>query len=103
MTIEPLGLRRPTLSKSSKKTKSMIVILAIVLIILIFGVATGMREAQSSHTKQAPAYYTSAYCESKVLTLAAHGVVTAVEGFNGAMDECTHAIGPNSIYGEASM
>lgn len=102
MTIEPLGLRRPTLSKSSKKTKSMIVILAIVLIILIFGVATGIREAQS-YTKQAPAYYTSAYCESKVLTLAAHGVVTAVEGFNGAMDECTHAIGPNSIYGEASM
>lgn len=101
MTIEPLGLRRPTLSKSSKKTKSMIVILAIVLIILIFGVYNwNKRSSVFSYKTSICLLYK---CESKVLTLAAHGVVTAVEGFNAAMDECTHVIGPNSIYGEASM
>ena len=41
MTLESLEFRRPTVSKSSKKTKSIIVIGAIVLtIILAFGVAT---------------------------------------------------------------
>jgi hypothetical protein len=102
MTIEPAELQLPTASKSGKKTKSMMVILTIVLIILIFGVATGLREAQSPHTKQAPAYiYTRAYCEPKVLGLAAHGEIAGAEGVNGAMYECTHMVSPYSIYSVA--
>jgi hypothetical protein len=103
MTIEPSELQLPTASKSGKKTKSMVMILTIVLIILIFGVASGIREeAQYPHTKQAPAYiYTRAYCEPKVLGLAAHGEIAGAEGVNGAMYECTHLVSPYSIYSEA--
>jgi hypothetical protein len=43
MTLESIGLRRPTISKSSKKPKSIIMIGTIVLTIIVaFGVATGL-------------------------------------------------------------
>jgi hypothetical protein len=72
---KPLELRRPTVSKSSKKTKSMIVIGAAVLtIILAFGVATGLSTGLSSTTKQAN-------CTSKVLELAKNGIVREFGGY----------------------
>jgi len=101
MAIELPELQRPKVSKSGKKTKSIMVILAMVLIIIIFGVATELREAQSSHTKEPRAYYTSAYCWGKVLNLAVVGKIARVEGVNGAMYECTHVVSPYSIYSEA--
>ncbi|HYT41639.1 MAG TPA: hypothetical protein VEP90_04795 [Methylomirabilota bacterium] len=97
MTLESLEFRRPTVSKSSKKTKSIIVIGAIVLtIILAFGVAAGAGIGlPSSPTKQAN-------CTSKVLELAQKGIVRDVGGYNGAIYECTHMHGLSSVYGEAS-
>jgi hypothetical protein len=96
MTLEPLELRRPTVSKSSKKTKSMIVIGAIVLTtILTFGVATGLSTGLlSSPTKQAN-------CTSKVLELAQKGIVRDTGGYYGAIYECAHMHGLSSVYGEA--
>jgi hypothetical protein len=103
MAIGLPELQRPKVSKSGKKTKSITVILAIVVIIIILGVATEIREAQSSYTREVPGYYTSAYCWGKVLKLAVHGEVAGAEGVNGAMYECTHVVSPYSIYSDARM
>jgi len=46
MTLEPIELRRSTVSKTSKKPKSIIIIRVIVLTIIVaFGVATGLSTA----------------------------------------------------------
>jgi hypothetical protein len=97
MTLESLEFRRSTVSKSSSKTKSIVVIGAIVLaIILAFGVATGLSIGlPSSPTKVSN-------CTSKVLELAQKGIVRDVGGYNGAIYECTHMHGLSSVYGEAS-
>jgi hypothetical protein len=97
MTLESLEFRRSTVSKSSKKTKSIIVIGAIVLtIILAFGVATAIGAGlPSSPTKLAN-------CTSKVLELAQKGIVREVRGYYGAIYECTQMRGLSSVYGEAS-
>ena len=54
MTLEPIELRRPRVSKGSRKTKSIIVIGGIVLtFIVVFGVASGLSTGlYSSPTKQ---------------------------------------------------
>jgi hypothetical protein len=93
MTLEPLELRRPAVSKSNKKTKSIIVIGAIILtIILAFGIATGLSIGlPTSPTKQTN-------CTSKVLELAQKGIVRDT----GAIYGCTHMHGLSSVYGEAS-
>ena len=97
MTLESIEFRRSTVSKSSSKTKSMIVIGAIVLtIILAFGVATGLSTGlPSSPTKVAN-------CTSKVLELAQNGIVRETGGYYGAINECSHMHGLSSVYGEAS-
>jgi hypothetical protein len=97
MTLESLEFRRSTVSKSNSKTKSIIVIGAIVLaIILAFGVATGLSIGlPSSPTKVSN-------CTSKVLELAQKGIVRDVGGYNGAIYECTHMHDLSSVYGEAS-
>jgi hypothetical protein len=97
MTLESLEFRRSTVSKSSKKTKSIFVIGAIVLTIIVaLGVATGLSIGlPSSPTKQAN-------CTSKVLELAQKGIVRDVGGYNGAIYECTQMHGLSSVYGEAS-
>jgi hypothetical protein len=86
-----------SVSKSSSKTKSIIVIGAIVLtIILAFGVATALSTGvPSSPTKLAN-------CTSKVLELAQKGIVRDAGGYYGAIYECTHMDGLSSVYGEAS-
>jgi hypothetical protein len=97
MTLESLEFRRPTVSKSSTKTKSIIVIGAIVLtIIFAFGVATGL----STGLPSSPMKNTN--CTSKVLELAQKGIVREVAGYYGAISECTHMHGLSSIYGKAS-
>jgi hypothetical protein len=97
MTLESIEFRRSTVSRSSKKTKSIIVIGAIVLtIILAFGVATGLSTGlPSSPTK-------NAICTAKVLELAQKGVIREVNGYSGAIYECTHMHGLSSVYGESS-
>jgi hypothetical protein len=97
MTLESIEFRRSTVSKSSKKIKSLIVIGAIVLtIILAFGVATAMGTSLPSSPMK------NANCTSKVLELAQKGMVREVGGYNGAIYECTHMHGLSSIYGEVS-
>jgi hypothetical protein len=93
MTLESLEFRRSSVSKSSRKTKSMIVIGAIVLtIILAFGVATGLSTGLTS----SPMKHTN--CTSKVLELAQKGIVREVGGYYGAIYECTHMHGWSSVY-----
>jgi hypothetical protein len=97
MTLESLEFRRPTVSKSSPKTKSIIVIGVIGLtIIMAFGVAAGISTGLSS----SPMKLTS--CTSKVLELAQKGIVREVGGYSGAIYECIHMHGWSSVYGEAS-
>jgi hypothetical protein len=97
MTLESLEFRRSTVSKSSSKTKSIIVIGAIMLtIILAFGVATGLSTGLSSSPMKV------ANCTSKVLELAQKGIVREVGGYDGAIYECTHMHGWSSVYGVAS-
>jgi hypothetical protein len=96
MTLESLEFRRSTVSKSSTKTKSKIVIGAIVLtIILAFGVATGLSTGLPSSMKHTN-------CTSKVLELAQKGLVREIGGYYGAIYECTHMLSLSSIYGETS-
>ena len=97
MTLESLEPRRPTVSKSSGKSKSIIVIAGIVLtIIVVFGVATPLSTGlSSSNTK-------SAICTVKVLELAQKGIIRDVGGYNGAIYECVHMHGLSSVYGVAS-
>jgi hypothetical protein len=97
MTLEPIELRRPRVSKGSRKTKSIIVIGGIVLtFIVVFGVASGLSTGlYSSPTKQAN-------CTSKVLELAQKGIIREVDGYGGGIYECTHMHGLSSVYGEAS-
>jgi hypothetical protein len=97
MTLESIEFRRSTVSNSSKKIKSLIVIGAIVLtIILAFGVAPAIG------TGLPPSLMKITDCTSKVLELAQKGIVREVGGYNGAIYECTHMHGLSSIYGEAS-
>ena len=97
MTLESIEFRRSTVSNSSKKIKSLIVIGAIVLtIILAFGVATAIG------TGLPPSPMKNTNCTSKVLELAQKGIVREVGGYIGAIYECTHMHGLSSIYGEAS-
>jgi hypothetical protein len=97
MTLESLEFRRSTVSKSSKKTKSIFVIGAIVLTIIVaLGVATGL----STGLPSSPMKHTT--CTSKVLALSQKGIVREVGGFYGAIYECTHMHGLSSVYGEAS-
>jgi hypothetical protein len=97
MTLESLEFRRSTVSKSSPKTKSIIVIGVIGLtIILAFGVATGLSTGLPSSPMK------HATCTSKVLELAQKGIVREVGGYYGAIYECTHMNGLSSVYGEAS-
>ncbi|MDP9289181.1 MAG: hypothetical protein M3P08_13425 [Thermoproteota archaeon] len=99
MTLELIELRRSTVSKSSTKTKtkSIIVIGAIVLtIILAFGVATGLSTGLPSSLVK------HANCTSKVLELAQKGIVREAGGYYGAIYECTHMHGLSSVYGKAS-
>ena len=97
MTLESIELRRPTISKSSTKTKSIIVIGVIGLTIIVaFGVATGISTGLPSSTTKLT------NCTIKVLELAQKGIVREVGGYNGAVYECTHMHGLSSVYGEAS-
>jgi hypothetical protein len=97
MTLELIEFRRSTVSKSSSKTKSILVIGAIMLtIILAFGVATGLSTGLSSSPMKV------ANCTSKVLELAQKGIVREVGGYDGAIHECTHMHGWSSVYGDAS-
>jgi hypothetical protein len=99
MTLESLEFRRSTVSKGSTKTKtkSIIVIGAIVLtIILAFGVATGLSTGLTSSPMK------HANCTSKVLELAQKGIVREAGGYYGAIYECTHMHGLSSVYGKAS-
>ena len=96
MALESIELRRPTVSKSNPKTKSIIVIGVIGLtIIMAFGVATGISTGLPSSMKLTN-------CTSKVLELAQKGIVIEVGGYNGAIYECTHMNGLSSVYGVAS-
>jgi hypothetical protein len=97
MALESIELRRSTVSKSSKKPKSIIIIGAIVLTIIVaFGVATGLITGLPfsliKHTN----------CTNKVLELAQKGIVRDVGGYYGAIYECTHMHGLSSVFGEAS-
>jgi hypothetical protein len=97
MALESIELRRSTVSKSSKKTKSIILIGVIGLTIIVaFGVATGISTGLTS----SPMKLTN--CTSKVLELAQKGMIREVAGYNGAIYECTHMHGLSSVYGEAS-
>jgi hypothetical protein len=97
MALESIELRRSTVSKSSKKPKSIIIIVAIVLTIIVaFGVATGLITGLPS----SPMKPTN--CTSKVLELAQMGIVRDVGGYYGAIYECNHMHGLSSVYGEAS-
>ncbi len=97
MALESIELRRSTVSKSSKKTKPIIVIGVIGLTIIVaFGVATGI----STGLPSSPMKLTN--CTSKVLELAQKGMVREAGGYNGAIYECTHMHGLSSVYGEAS-
>lgn len=97
MTLESLEFRRSTVSKSSKKTKSIIVIGAIVLtIILALGVVTALSTGLPSSPMK------PINCSSKVLELAQMGIVRDVGGYYGAIYECNHMHGLSSVYGEAS-
>jgi hypothetical protein len=98
MTLEVL---RPAVSKTSRKTKSIIVIGGIVLSCIVgIGIAaTALSTAlpsSSSPTK-------NAICTAKVLELAQKGVIREVNGYSGAIYECTHMHGLSSVYGEASQ
>jgi hypothetical protein len=96
MALESIELRRATVSKSSKKPKSIIIIGAIVLTIIVaFGVATGLITGLPSSMKPTN-------CTSKVLELAQMGIVRDVGGYYGAIYECNHMHGLSSVYGEAS-
>jgi hypothetical protein len=97
MTLESIELRRSTVSKSSKKTKSIIVIGAIVLTIIVgFGVATALSTGLPSSPMK------HANCTSKVLELSQKGVIREVGGYYGTIYECTHMHGLSSVFGEAS-
>ncbi|MDQ6668702.1 MAG: hypothetical protein M3Y53_10835 [Thermoproteota archaeon] len=97
MTLESIELRRPTISKSSKKPKSIIMIGAIVLTIIVaLGVATGLSTGLPSPPMKYP------NCTSKVLELAQKGIVRDVGGYYGAIYECAHMHGSSSVYDEAS-
>lgn len=97
LALESIEFRRSTVSKSSKKTKSIIVIGAIVLtIILAFGVVTALGTGLSSSPMK------NTNCTSKVLELAQQGIVREVGGYTGAIYECNHMHGLSSVYGEAS-
>ncbi len=94
MALESLELRRPTVSTSSGKTKSIILIGGIVLtIIVVFAVATPLSTGL---------YSSNSICTIKVLELAQKGIVREVGGYNGAIYECTHMNGWSSLYGKAS-
>ncbi|PWU79450.1 MAG: hypothetical protein DLM72_17340 [Candidatus Nitrosopolaris wilkensis] len=96
MALESLELRK-SVSRSSGKTKSIIVIGGIVLtIIVVFGVfALLSSSVSSSDTKRA-------VCTAKVLELAQKGIIREVGGYSGAIFECTHMTGWSSVYGKAS-
>ena len=97
MALESIELRRSTVSKSSKKTKPIIVIGVIGLTIIVaFGVATGISTGHPSSAMKLT------NCTSKVLELAQKGMVREAGGYNGAIYECTHMHSLSSVYGEAS-
>jgi hypothetical protein len=97
MTLE---LLKPAVSKRSGKTKYILVIGNIVVMIIVgFGIAaialsTDLPSSNSSTKK--------AICTAKVLELAQKGIIREVGGYNGATYECTHMHGLSSVYGEAS-
>jgi hypothetical protein len=99
MTLESLEFRRSSVSKSITKAKSITVIGAIVLtIILVFGVATALSTGL-------PSSYSSTkntLCTAKVLELAQKGIIREVGGYYGALYECTHMHSMSSVYGIAS-
>ena len=75
MTLESIEFRRPTVSKSSRKPKSMIVFGTIVLtIILAFGIATGLSTGPPSSPTKFP------NCTNKVLELAQNGIARDIGG-----------------------
>ena len=99
MTLESLEFRRSSVSKSITKAKSITVIGAIVLtIILVLGVATALSTGL-------PSSYSSTkntLCTAKVLELSQKGVIREVGGYYGTIYECTHMHGLSSVFGEAS-
>jgi hypothetical protein len=79
---------------NSGKTRSIIVIIGIVLtIIIVSGVATPLSTGL---------YSSNSFCTVKVLELAQKGIIRDVGGYNGAIYECTHMHGLSSVYGLAS-
>ena len=99
MTIEPFELRRETVSRSSKKTKTLIVIagIAFLLIIVGFSVITTLGSTSSSSISSTR----NAVCTAKVLGLAQKGIVRDVTGYYSAIYKCTHMHDLSSVYGRA--
>jgi len=95
-----LQLIRPAVSKRTRKTKAVVVIICVILSSIVgIGIAatvlsTGLPSSYSS-TK-------NGICTDKVLELAQKGVVRDVGGYNGAIFECVHMHGMSSVYGDVS-
>jgi hypothetical protein len=95
-----LQLRRPAVSKRSRKTKAILVIGGIILSSIV-----GIGIAVTVLSTSLPSQYSStknAICTAKVLELAQKGIVREVGGYSGAIYECTHMHGMSSVYAEAS-
>jgi hypothetical protein len=94
-----LELLKPAVSKSSGKTKYIIVIGGIILSIIVgFGIVA------IALSTDLPSYSSTknTICTTKVLELAQKGIIRDAAGYNGAVYECTHMHGLSSVYGEAS-
>ena len=97
MAVESIELRKSTVSRSSTKAKTIILVVGIILTIIVgFGIITSLStDLTSVPTK-------GAVCTAKVLELAQKGMIREVGGYNGAIYECTHMHGVSSVYGTAS-
>jgi hypothetical protein len=100
MTVEPLELRS-AVSKTSKKTKSIIIITAIAFLSIIVGFSVVITLSTSFSSSYSSTK--NAICTAKVLELAQKGYVRETGGYYGAIFECTRMHGLSSVYGEASM
>jgi hypothetical protein len=100
MTLEPIQLREPDVSKKSGKTKVIIVIASIVISIIVgYSIVTTLSASLPSSISSTKI----ALCTTKVLELAQKGIIRDVAGYGGAIYECTHMHGLSSVYGKASM
>lgn len=95
-----LQLKRLGVSKGTRKTKAVVLIVCVILSSIV-----GIGIAASVLSTGLPSSYSSTkngICTAKVLELAQKGIVREVGGYNGAIYECTSMHGMSSVYGEAS-